>query len=233
MGKPQAEKAQTSNTAAQTHGPGVDSNEREPGEVRLREFCESEAHYRDVFERSRDAIYVHDLKGRYVSVNRAAEELSGFTREEILGKHYSNFVAPRTLRNARENFCLKLDVPLETTYEAEIVCKNGARKPVEVVSQMIYENGIAIGVRGTARDISERKLAHELLQALRLVEAQEAERQEITHELHGEISQVLTGLKLSLQSIQKDCPIDALGSRFDESVEVIDRVLAKIQEAAK
>lgn len=40
--------------------------------------------YRDLFENARDAIYVHDLNGRYTSVNTAGEVLTGFTRAEIL-----------------------------------------------------------------------------------------------------------------------------------------------------
>src|SRR5207244_4576539 len=70
---------------------------------------ESEERYRELFENAKDAIYVHDLKGRYISVNRAAEELSGYAREEIIGKHFSNFIAPSHLKYARENLCRKLD----------------------------------------------------------------------------------------------------------------------------
>src|SRR5947208_10023551 len=125
---------------------------------------ESEERYRELFENSRDAIYVHDLGGRYVSVNRAAELLSGFDRQDILGKHYSNFIAPRNLKNARENFCRKLDVPVETSYEAEVVCKNGHRVPVEISSRMIYREGHAVGVQGIARDITERKRVQQTLQ---------------------------------------------------------------------
>src|SRR5918995_6386637 len=146
---------------------------------------DSEERYRELFENSRDAIYIHDLSGRYTSVNRAAEELTGYSREEILGKHYSNFVRPTYLKTVRENFCRKLDVPLETTYETEIACKDGTRKPVEVTSRMIHRDGEPAGVQGTVRDISERKRAQRALQTYsrRLVNAQEAERENMVREL--------------------------------------------------
>jgi PAS domain S-box-containing protein len=193
---------------------------------------ESEERYRELFENSRDAIYVHDLNGRYVSVNRAAETLSGFTRDEIMGKHYSNFVTPQHLKNARESFCIKLDAPIETTYEAEIICKNGTRKAVEISSRMIYKDGVAVAVQGTARDITERKRAQQALQtyARRLLEAQEAERQNIARELHDEIGQILTAVSLNLHSIQKSCQTDTSLPNIDESIQVVEDALSRVRE---
>ena len=191
----------------------------------------SEAHYRELFENCRDAIYVHDLSGRYTLVNRAAEELSGYSREEILGKHYSNFIAPRHLKDARENFCRKLDVPTETTYEAEVVSRNGTRIPVEVSSRMIYENGVAVGVQGTVRDITERKRAQEILQTYshRLIEAQEAERLNIAHELDDEISHVLAAIRDKLLSIQEG-QSDAADSQLVETIEKVDEALGHVRD---
>ena len=194
---------------------------------------DSEERYRELFENSRDAIYIHDLNGRYTSVNRAAEELTGYSREEILGKHYSNFVRPTYLKTVRENFCRKLDVPLETTYETEIACKNGTRKPVEVTSRMIYQNGEPLGVRGTVRDISERKRAQRALQTYsrRLVNAQEAERENIVRELHDNIGQSLKGVSLNLKAIQTsgEVPESAL-SRLRESIDVLESAMRRVRE---
>lgn len=194
---------------------------------------ESEERYRELFENLRDAIYVHDLNGRYTSVNRAAEELTGYSREEILGKHYSNFVRPTYLKTVRENFCRKLDVPLETTYETEIACKDGTRKPVEVTSRMIYQKGEPVGVQGTVRDISERKRAQRALQTYshRLVNAQEAERENIVRELHDNIGQSLKAVSLNLKVIQTSGEVrESALSRLRESLEVLEGVMRRVRE---
>ncbi|HZI46730.1 MAG TPA: PAS domain S-box protein, partial [Pyrinomonadaceae bacterium] len=187
----------------------------------------------ELFENSRDAVYVHDMSGRYVSVNRAAEELSGFSRTEILGKHYSNFIVPNYLKTARENFCRKLDIPLETTYEAKIICKDGSRKSVEVSSRMIYRDSEPIGVQGTVRDMTERKLAQRALQhySRRLVHAQEAERENIARELHDEIGQALTAITINLQWMQRSGAVNEIGQpRISESIEVIEDALRRVRE---
>jgi PAS domain S-box-containing protein len=193
---------------------------------------ESEERYRELFENAKDAIYVHDLSGRYTSVNRAAEQLSGFTREEILGKHYSNFVLPRDLKHVRTNLCRKLDLENETIYEVDMVTRTGRRVPVEVSSRLILENGVAVGVQGVARDITDRKRAQEALRTYsqRLIEAQEAERQNIARELHDQIGQVLTAVKINLQSVQHSCRTAECVPRLDESIGIVDEALGRVRE---
>ena len=206
-----------------------DITRRKHAEEALRE---SEERYRELFENARDAIYVHDLSGRYTSVNRAAEQLSGFTREEILGKHFSNFVSPRDLKQVRTNLCRKLDEENETIYEVDVVTRTGQRVPVEVSSRLIYENGVAVGVQGTARDITDRKRAQEALRiySQRLIQAQEAERENIARELHDEIGQVLTAVKINLQSVQRSCRTADCVPRLDESIGIVDEALGRVRE---
>lgn len=195
-------------------------------------FRESKERYRELFENSKDAIYVHDLDGRYVSVNRAAEELSGYSRAEILGQHFSTFICPHHLDKVQERLFRKLTFPVETAYEAEIICKDGSRKPIEISSRMIYRDGQVAGIQGTARDITERKRAQEALQtyARRLIDAAEAERQNIALELHDEIGQVLTAVRLSLQRIQKTCQTDKCLPHVRDGIEIVDEALSRVRE---
>jgi PAS domain S-box-containing protein len=192
----------------------------------------SEERYRELFENARDALYVHDLSGRYTSFNRAAEELSGFSRQEILGKHFSNFVAPRSLKDVRTNLCKKLDLEGETTYEIELVRKDRTRVTVEVSSRLIFENGEPVGVQGVARDITDRKRAREALRTYsqRLIEAQEAERQVIARELHDEIGQVLTAVRINLQSLQRAAQSTSQSVAIDDSVVIVDEALSRVRE---
>ena len=202
--------------------------ERNRAEAALRE---SEERYRELFENARDPIYVHDLEGRYLRVNRAAETLSGYTREEIVGHSFVEFVAPEHVNQVRKRFCAKLAERNETTYEIEVIAKDGRRVPVEVSSRAIYENGLMVGVQGTARDITERKLAQDALQMFsrQLIEAQEDERRRIARELHDQIGQVLTAVKMNLYAVQVSEASEA-GGYIKDNIEAVDEALRLVRD---
>jgi len=121
----------------------------------------SEARYREFFDNAKEAIYVHDLSGRYIMLNRAGEQLMGYTREEFLQLTVFDVVPASHFAQVDQSFKQKLANHAPTIYEVEIVRKDRTRIPIEVSSRLIYENGVPIGVQGTARDISERKRAEQ------------------------------------------------------------------------
>jgi PAS domain S-box-containing protein len=204
-------------------------SERNRVEAALRQ---SEERYRELFENARDAMYVHDLEGTYISINHAAEKLSGYLREEIVGHNFVEFVAAEHIKQVRERFCNKLATKGETTYEVEIVARDGRRVPVEVSSRAIYENGVIVGVQGTARDITERKLAQDALQMFsrQLIEAQEDERRRIARELHDQIGQVLTAVKMNLYAVQRVCPTTDAGAHIKDNIEAVDEALRLVRD---
>src|SRR5215213_6609836 len=204
--------------------------ERKRAETALRE---SEERYRELFENAKDAIYVHDLDGTYLSINRAAEKLSGYSREEIIGHNFKEFVAPEYVRYVRDSFWKKLAQQGETTYEVDVIAKDGRRVPIEVSSRAIYENGTLIGVQGMARDITERKLAQDALQMFsrQLIQAQEEERRRIARELHDQIGQILTVVKMNLHAVQQVvCQGSEAGSYVKDNIEAVDEALRLVRD---
>jgi len=128
----------------------------------------SEERYRELFDNAKDAIYVHDLTGTYLSANRAAGKLIGCPIDEIVGRKFDDFMAPEQAELMRLKLSTKFTEAQSTTYETELRRKDGRRVPIEVSSRLIYENGIAVGVQGTARDITERKQLENALRQERI-----------------------------------------------------------------
>lgn len=206
-----------------------DITERRRAERALRE---SEERYRELFENSKDAFYVHDMSGVYVSVNRAAEKLSGYRREEIIGKHFSDFMTPEYARQVQRQLQKKLDSAGETTYEIEMITRKGKHVPVEISSRLIFEHGVAVGVQGCVRDISERKKAQEAARnySRRLIEAQEAERRRISRELHDQVGQILTAVKMNLHALKHTCSEAETLSSIADNLKVIDEAVDQVRD---
>lgn len=120
----------------------------------------SEERYRELFENANDIVYTHDLAGRFTSLNKAGEKVSGYTREEALRLGVEDVLPPELVPLAHEMLARKITGEATTTfYELEIVARDGKRVPVEVGTRLIYEKGKPVGVQGIARDITDRKRA--------------------------------------------------------------------------
>ncbi|MFQ6101933.1 MAG: PAS domain S-box protein [Anaerolineae bacterium] len=82
-----------------------------------------------------------------------------------------------------------------------------------------------------ARLYEQMRVARDRLETLsrRLVEVQEAERRHIARELHDEVGQVLTALKLVLE-MNKSLPVAATGDNLDEALGLINELMTRVRE---
>jgi PAS domain S-box-containing protein len=136
----------------------VDITQRKRMENALRE---SERSYRDLFENANDVIYTIDLDGKFTSVNKTAESIYGYRREEIIGKDISSIVDPHFVHIARRHIRHKAESVGEQTapYELLTRTRNGDPVWVEVGTRLMQTDGRPVGIQGIARNISERKKA--------------------------------------------------------------------------
>ncbi len=124
---------------------------------------ESEERYRELFENATEIVYTLDLSGNVTSINKAGERITGYSREEVLGTPIARIVAPEYMNRMLQMMERKVHGEALTTYELEVIAKDGRRITLEISSRLILEQGSAIGVQGIARDITKRKRAEEAL----------------------------------------------------------------------
>jgi len=128
------------------------------------ELRESEAKYRELFENASDIVFTHDLMGNFRSVNGAVTRILGYEPSEFLKMRLDDLVV-RDNGNGANEVCSKISRGAQRVgpYEMLVQSKNRGLVWVEVSSRAIMENGTCVAVHSIARDISDRKLAEEVL----------------------------------------------------------------------
>jgi two-component system, cell cycle sensor histidine kinase and response regulator CckA len=131
----------------------------------LEALRQSEARYRHLIEHATDIIYTHTLDGRLITVNRVAEIVLGYSREEFISKSIFELIAAEHQQMARRMIEEKLQTPslTSTTYTIDVLTKTGEHIPLEISTQIIYDQGAPLAVQGIARDVTERKKAEQAL----------------------------------------------------------------------
>ncbi len=187
-------------------GIAIDITERMRAEEALRE---SEEKYRSLLENANDIIYSHDLQGKYLTINRACAEVTGYTREEILGGlNIAQVVVPEQLELAKKMTELKLRDPSPTMYEIDIRTKDGRRLTLEVSTRISRLHGHGPIVEGIARDVTDRKRAErereELLAREQLARREAEEALEVARSIEESLGLLVEASGVLLGSLTLD-----------------------------
>jgi PAS domain S-box-containing protein len=125
--------------------------------------------YKMIVEQTRDALYMLDSEGRYVLVNDAYEDLTGYSREELIGETTSKVLDSDAMAERRE---LILDLLNEESdrrshdWQSTLHTADGEQLPVEVNFAALEYDDDFIGIVGSARDISDRRRREQELSVL-------------------------------------------------------------------
>ncbi len=178
-----------------------------------RELRETKEFLENIMESSVDGILTTDLKGIITYQNRAMEEMLGYQREEVLGRHISHLYT-RGIQEARDVMSLLKQVERAKNYEMEVIAKQGKILTI-LTSLFLLRNAEdqVIGTAGIFKDITEQKALEAKLKAAQagLVEASKMRAlgelvAGVAHELNNPLMASQTILHVIMRNLPQDFP---------------------------
>jgi two-component system sensor histidine kinase UhpB len=214
--------------------------QRRQAEEMLRE---SEERFRTLFQTAGSFIGVATPDGLLLEVNPEAERVGGWRRQEVLGRSFLELYVPEAYKEAVLADIQKVLTGQATRgFEMPLKMQDGSERPfLWNVNRLLGKEGQVLGVMAVGQDIAERKRAEEVLRdsemKLRLLTsqiltAQEDERKRISRELHDELGQSLTILKLNLRAASRQLrepseakeELDSMSLYLDEVIDKVRRL---------
>ncbi len=201
---------------------------------------ERELKYRTLIEQSFDGIALINHEGNIIIWNSRLLDMLGYSREDILHTNlketFSGEVKELTERqNASHGSSRTL------SFESRIIRKNGSHFPAEINIRLLENDMIMLAVR----DITEKKAAEEMREKLfnklieaqnvmktlsrKLIQVQEMERRNIARELHDEIGQTLTAIKIDIMNAMKNISADGQ-SQLKDTIQLVEGTLNNVRE---
>lgn len=180
-----------------------------------------------------DMIHSIDEEGNIVYTNKTAENLLGYTCDELFAMNIRQIYADEVMDELQEGFS-DLKERGDKTVESVLKAKDGTRIPVEIRSFSIYDDeGNFIRTFSILRDIREIKdLQRSLVHAGRLAAIGELSSG-VAHDINNPLTVILLANEMVLRELKKqDIEPDSLLARINSQVEDIQRASRSIQKLA-
>ncbi len=200
---------------------------------------QSEERYRSLFESSKDPVYITTRNGAIIAVNDAFVDFFGYTRDDLVDlKLRDTYVNPEE----RSKFQKEIEkYRYVKDYIVRLRKKNAEQVDCLLTATVRTDShGTILGYQGILRDVTmEKRTAEEIRESreqLRnlsryLQTSREQERASVAREIHDDLGQILTALKMDLSWLGKRLPKDnmALTKKQSEIDQTLDLAIDSVQ----
>jgi PAS domain S-box-containing protein len=213
-----------------------------------------------IVDGSDDAILSVTLSGLVMSWNVGAERIFGYSADEMVGRSVDRLLLEKDRSAGSWLYPALRGEGTIQSYDAVRIGKDGRRIDVSITMSPLKDGtGRIVGVSKIMRDVGERKRSQLLLRktldelektvqerttelsqanrslqelSSRLMQVQEEERRQLARDLHDEVGQLLTALKIDLQNAQHHWDDQSSVGTLTDSLGLVDRLLTQVRTLA-
>ena len=216
-----------------------DITENKMAEMELRM---NEEKYRTLIEQAVDAIALYDANGNVLDVNTGSVNLLGYSKEELVHMSLKEILTGDEIKTNPVQYDV-LEQGKSTVKQRRMRKKDGTVVETEVRSQQLPDGRFLSVIRDlTERIVAERELAasYEAIRKLtgHIQNIREEERTNIAREIHDELGQQLTVLKMDVSWLRKKIgasdeavklKLKDLITMLDETVKTVRRISSELR----
>lgn len=134
----------------------------------ITERIESELCYKSLFYNHPNAVYSLDINGKFLDLNKEAERMSGYSKEELIGTYFPPLIADEDLPLALAEF-QKVQAGESCSQEIKVIHKNGNKREIILTTIPASLHGKVIGIQGIGQDVTEKNNAVRQVEELKRV----------------------------------------------------------------
>jgi PAS domain S-box-containing protein len=183
-----------------------------------------------------NVVYIKDMRGRYLMVNSRFEALFGVKNEAVRGKTDADLLPADVAIQFRHHDAGVLHGGPSVKVEEHIPHEDGVHTYLSVKFPIFVDSGRIRGICGISTDITALKKAQEQLRRLSgsVMANQEKERAAIARELHDELGQLLTALRMDAVWLQERLGKndDPVAARAGAMCALIDTTIEEVRGMA-
>ncbi|MBM3225758.1 MAG: PAS domain S-box protein [Candidatus Tectomicrobia bacterium] len=193
---------------------------------RTAELQRAQERFVRAFQASPDAIILTSMDGRYIDVNPSFQRLSGYSRDEVIGRQsreLDRWVNPKERATVARVFHEKGAV---YDFEARFRTKSGLIREMLLSVERIELDGAPCALT-IAHDVTERRQLER-----EIIEISEREQQRIGYDLHDSLGQHLTGVAFLSKVLAQRLTVRQ-AAEAKEAAQIVEFVNQAIGQARK
>ena len=193
----------------------------------------SEEKYRSYIDNAPDGVFIADEEGKFIEMNEAASAITGYSVDELSQMSFSDLIQQKSNNDSIKSF-VEIVNNGNTTSDLLYNHKNGSKRWWSLEAVRLTDGRFLC----FTKDITDRKRAeqelhcsleqlHQLTQHIE--EVRENERVVIARELHDDLGQALTAVKIDLGIIKRDVSDEKVISKINKVSELVRDTIITVQ----